>query len=146
MDLTFERGYHGRELTTAYDVMDVNGIKLVNWRRGRVQGGMVTFDQNVINKVGGMDPKFGMCSHEHVDWTIRNRRAGLAPGSTSWDDGCYDVLGSNKYVKLNLKDYHPSCEREGKREGQKYFDTIKNTSSRIYLPLQILEGDIIYGR
>lgn len=128
-------GFWGGRPKTPHVLMSVNGILLVNWFKNRVQGALVTYTDRVLETVGGMDGNFGMTSHEHVDWTIRNRRAGLAPGTSAWNDGAYDVMGSNNFLKINLDGYRPAAPKV-KQWSESYFNSIRNNTSRIYLPIE----------
>jgi len=136
MDTDLEK----RIIANLYPVNDLrldNGVFLVNWRPSRIQGALITFDQQCIDRVGAFDSeRFGWFSHEHVDWTLRNQRAGLAPGGRRLVSGCYDVLGMDRYVSLNMHHYRrsvPDSERDASNETR--FRMVESNLNRIYLPL-----------
>jgi len=136
MDLALETKINSL-MFPPHDIMEVNGVRLVNWRRMRIQGCFVTFNQKVIDLVGGMDAeRFRLFGHEHVDWTVRNRRAGLAPGGIRWTSGVYDVLGSHKVLSLNLENYRRSTSPEDETYNTEVqFNLVENMSNRVYLPI-----------
>ncbi len=61
---------------------------MVNWGRRRVdsagewswpRGVMLYAHRSVIERVGGMDERFGAGGHEHAEWSMRIHTAGLTP-------------------------------------------------------------------
>lgn len=124
-------------ISPPHEIIDINGVRLVNWRRMRLQGGFMSFDQRVIDKVGGMDSKrFGVFGHEHVDWTVRIRRAGLAPGGIEWTNGVFDVLGSTNTISLNLNDYKRSISmKDISIKTEHEFNKVAGDQRRIYIPI-----------
>ena len=137
MDTRYEQRIH-KELYPAHDLRIDNGVALVNWHSARLQGALVTFDQRSIECVGAFDSaRFGLFSHEHVDWTLRHQRAQLAPGEGRLSSGCYDVLGADKYIALNMKDYKRSVtDAERDPENERRFRAVEKNTQRIYLPLE----------
>lgn len=136
MDTAFEKRIRP-ELYPANSIMLDHGVLLVNWRRSRIQGALVTFDQRSIDQVGAFDAaRFGLFSHEHVDWTLRHQRAKLAPGHGRLASGCYDVLGMDKYVALNMEKYRRSVtDKERDPSNETRFNVVEKKINRIYLPL-----------
>lgn len=56
------------------------------------RGHLLYAHRSVIDRVGGMDPVFGLWGHEHVDWSTRIHNAGL----TTWRFA--DVAGGERLI------------------------------------------------
>lgn len=58
-------------------------------------GAVMFYTNELFNKIGYFDEKFGIYGMEHVDWSTRASRAGFQPR------GYHDVVGSDKYFKIH---------------------------------------------
>jgi GT2 family glycosyltransferase len=58
-------------------------------------GAVMFYTNELFNKVGYFDEKFGIYGMEHVDWSTRAARAGIQP------KGFHDVIGSDKFFKIH---------------------------------------------
>jgi len=131
MDHGFENKLRSGSLKTPQDIKIFDGVPLVCWRTNRIQGVLLTFTQKSIDKIGGMDAaNLGLCGHGHVDYTLRNIKAGMAPGSKSTSTGVYDVMGSNNVLRLTLAP-HAAPGRPGSQKSASYFNKVKNKTGRI---------------
>ena len=131
MDHGYESKVSSTSLKNPQDVKVFDGVPLVCWRSNRIQGVLLTFTQKSIDKVGGMDAgNLGLCSHGHVDYTLRNIKAGMAPGKKTPSTGVYDIMGSNNVLKLILAP-HAAPGRPGAQKSQAYFNKVKNKAGRI---------------
>ena len=71
------------------------------------QGAFFTFNKKLIDKVGFFDEKnFQIRGHSHIDFTLRCCRYRFNNINT-----LYDIINSNKYIKLNTKDYISSFSK-----------------------------------
>jgi glycosyltransferase involved in cell wall biosynthesis len=104
----------------------VNGCPLV--KTSRVNGLLLSFTQEVVDKVGGFRVLPAPWGHEHTNWSNRIIAAGLAPYFA-------DVDRSSELITISPAGEHSALSDEDKvkfaRQNRPYFDDV----STIYYPL-----------
>jgi GT2 family glycosyltransferase len=103
----------------------VGGINLLTIKE-KPHGAVMFFTNNVFEKVGYFDEKFGMYGIEHVDWSNRISIAGIQPS------GFHDVQGSEKYFKIHQDKSVVPQRTKSLQQARETYSKI-NSNSRIYV-------------
>lgn len=80
------------------------------------QGAVLAFTRNMLDKCGYFDEAYGLYGMEHVDWSTKAYEFGLQP------QGYYDVLGSDRYFRLNNDTSAVSDRQSLLRQAKVVFD------------------------
>lgn len=80
-------------------------------------GAVIFYTQEIFDKVGFFDERFGMYGAEHVDWSERVSFSGLQP------KGYHDIVGSERYFKIHKE---KSVVPDRSQELQKGRETYRN--------------------
>lgn len=76
------------------DVIDLAGMSMT--RIGSApHGAVMAYTNEVFERIGYFDERYGLYGMEHVDWSTRVSCAGLQPG------GFYDLVGSDEYFTIH---------------------------------------------
>ena len=106
---------------------EVNGHPIV--QTSRLNGALLTVTPPVIHRVGGFRVMPAPWGHEHIHWTNRIVKAGLAPFYC-------DISDSNRYIGLNRfscsSAFTPSQKADYSRKNQE----AAADRSQVYWPLQ----------
>lgn len=94
----------GRKLT------EKNGYRFEQTEH--LNGSFLTFTPEIIQEVGGFPVSHVKWGWDHVNWTNRIVRAGLAPGYC-------DIINSNNYIRLQ-ENAESAVSKEQRRENRKY--------------------------
>lgn len=101
-----------------------SGIITVN---EKPHGAVLAIHDDAFKKVGFMDESFGVYGYEHVDYSDRISRSGLAPM------GYHDVVGSDQYFRIFNDKTSDEQKAEHFKKAKELYNNVKNDKSRIYV-------------
>ena len=101
-----------------------NGIITVT---NKPHGAVLAIHDDAFKKVGFMDEEFGIYGYEHVDYSDRISRSGMAP------PGYHDVAGSNKYFKIYDDKTSDEQKAEHFQQARIQYNNKKDDKTRLYI-------------